>query len=128
MKEGRVLIGRSKNGLWEIPSGGIEPFEELKAAAVRGVLTLAGVATNPENVIFVSEVLNKKLNDHRVVIYVYSTYISGELKPDGDWEEAEWYDVRQLGDLQDQMDGLTVDAFYKFSKLLRQSAANTGGK
>ena len=128
MHEGRVLIGRPKNGQWEIPGGAIQPFEELKTAAIRSVFSLSGVTSDPKNVVFVSEVLNEKLNSHRVIIYIYSMYVEGELKPSVDWEEAQWYDVRQLGDLQNQMDDQTVDAFYKFSMILRQSVARSGAQ
>ena len=128
MKEGAVLIGRPEGGLWEIPGGAIQPFEEMKTAAIRNVFSLSGVASDPQNVIFVSEVLNEKLNQHRVIIYVYSSYIEGDLKPSEDWEEAQWYDVRQLGELQNEMDEQTVDAFYKFSMILRQSVARSGAQ
>jgi ADP-ribose pyrophosphatase YjhB (NUDIX family) len=128
MNEGKILIGRPKSGQWEIPGGVIQPFEEMKTAAIRTVYSLSGISSDPKNVLFVSEVLNEKLNQHRVIIYIYSMYVEGILKPDVDWEEAEWHDVRQLGDLQDQMDSQTVDAFYKFSMILRKAAAGSGAQ
>ena|ERR1017187_7958805 len=126
MKDGCVLIGRSKNGQWEIPTTAIKPFEELKVAAIRGVFELSGVTSDPQNVIFVSEVLSEKLNIHRVIIYAYSMYVEGDLKPSVDWEEADWYGIRELGDIQDAMSSETADAFFKFSQVLRQGAARAG--
>lgn len=123
MNNGAVLIGRPKDGKWEIPSSEIQPFEEMKTTAIRTVFSFSGVISDPQNVIFVSEVLNEKLNQHRVIIYIYSNYVEGELKPDVDWEEANWYDIRQLGDLQKDMDEQTIDAFYKFSIILRKAAS-----
>jgi ADP-ribose pyrophosphatase YjhB (NUDIX family) len=125
MNEGKVLIGRPKNGRWEIPGGEIQPFEEMKEAAIRSVFSLSGVTSDPENVLFVSEILNAKLNAHRVIIYIYSMFVEGDLKPSVNWEEAQWYDVRQLGELQNQMDDQTIDAFFKFSKILRQAAGRS---
>jgi len=134
LKEGKVLIGRPESvgkqqvGLWELPSSAIRVFEELKNAAIRGVFSLSGVTSDPQTVLFVSEVFDKSCQTtghvpHRVIIYVYSMYTEGELKPNEGWEEAQWYDIRQLGEIQDDMSSETADAFFKFSQVLRQKAS-----
>lgn len=128
VNDGKVLIGRKKDGQWEIPTGVIQPFEEMISAATRAVFSLSGVFSDPKNILFVSEVLNKKQESHRIIVYTYSMYVKGDLKPGADWEEVQWYDVRKLGDLQNEMDDPTVDAFYKFSMVLSQSVSHSGAQ
>ena len=130
MNEGKVLIGRSKGGKWETPTADIMPFEGIKETAVRAVVTNTGVVSDPQNVIFVSEVLKQREAEHKVLIYLFSKYISGgeSFIYEGDWTEAQWVDVRELAEYQDAMTDETVDAFYKFSMILRQSAARTGAQ
>ncbi len=126
MHKGEVLIGRRIGGNWEIPGSSIQPFEEMKTSAIRSVFELSNLTVDPQNILFVSEVVNDKKAEHRVIIYLYAKYIEGELKPDVYWDEAEWVDVRKLGNLQEEMDEHTIDAFYKFSMVLRQSADKAG--
>ena len=128
MHEGQVLIGRPTGGKWKVPGSVVAFSEELKTAAIRSVFSLSGVFSDPQDVIFVSEVIDKNLNQHRVIVYVYSTYIEGDPKPNEEWGEVQWHDVRQLGDLQPEMDEQTIDAFYKFSLILQQSIARAGAQ
>lgn len=130
MNLGKVLIGRKEGGKWETPTADIMPFEGIKEAAVRAALNNSGVVTDPQNVIFVSEVLKQREAEHKVLIYLFSKYVSGgeEFVLEGDWTEAVWADVRELAQYQDTMTDETVDAFYKFSMILRQSAAKSGAQ
>lgn len=130
MDNGKVLIGRGTDGKWETPTSIILPFEGIKEAAIRAAQVNAGVITDPQNVIFVSEVLKEREAVHKVLIYLFSKYVSGgdQFTLDGDWVEAVWADVRELAQYQDSMTDETVDAFYKFSMILRQSAARSGAQ
>jgi ADP-ribose pyrophosphatase YjhB (NUDIX family) len=130
MDNGKVLIGRSNGGKWETPTADIMPFEGIKEAAARAVVMSTGVVSDPQNVIFVSEVLKQREAEHKVLIYLFSKYISGgeNFIFEGDWAEALWVDVRELAEYQDAMTDETVDAFYKFSMILRQSAARSGAQ
>ena len=128
MNEGKVLIGRGESGRWETPTVEIAPFEGIKEATVRATLSLTGVITEPKNVIFVSEVLKVAEATHKVIIYLFSEYVSGgeEFILDGGWAEAAWVDVRELAEYQSEMTDETVDAFFKFSTILRQQAMKAG--
>lgn len=130
MHEGKVLIGRSTKepivGKWVIPGGGIQPFEHMTDTAIREVFEETGLAIEPQHVIFVSEVIKPETQEHRVIIYMYGKYVSGEIKAGGDLSEVQWVDVRELGKYQEDMTDVTIDAFYKFSMILRQQAARQG--
>ena len=118
---GKVLIGKAANGLWETPTVPLRYHEPTRDAAFRASFELAGVQTEPQGVLFVSEYLVE--GTHDVVIYVSSKYASGEPKAGGDWTEALWVDVRELAKYQDTMSDLTVDAFYKFSVYLQSASS-----
>jgi ADP-ribose pyrophosphatase YjhB (NUDIX family) len=128
MENGKVLIGRSAEGLWEVPTVEVMPFEGIKDAGMRGVFMNAGITVEPQNVLFVSESIKKETHEHRIVIYLYAKFIKGELKPDNSWSEAVWVDVRELAKYQEAMSDLTADGFYKFSLVLRQSAGRSGAQ
>ena len=130
MDNGCVLIGRSKGGKWETPTASILPFESIKEATIRATMGSTGVVTDPQNVIFVSEVLKEKEAKHKVLVYLFSKYISGgeSFILEGNWSEAVWADVRELGKYQDDMTEETIDAFYKFSTILRQMGGRAGAQ
>ncbi len=125
MHEGKVLIGRPTDGKWSTPTASLNFLEAVKEAGVRATFELAGITTEPQNVLFFGEEL--KPEGHKVFIYLFSKYLNGDLKPSGEWQEAEWADVRELAKYQDDMSEATVDGFYKFSLVLRQSAGRGGG-
>jgi ADP-ribose pyrophosphatase YjhB (NUDIX family) len=125
MENGRVLIGRPTDGKWETPTVPLKSLEAVKEAGGRAAFELAGITVEPQNVLFFGEEL--KPEDHKVFIYLFSKYLNGDLKPSGEWQEAEWVDVRELAKYQDEMSEATVDGFYKFSLVLRQSAERGGG-
>jgi ADP-ribose pyrophosphatase YjhB (NUDIX family) len=128
MHDGKVLIGRETSGKWEMPVESIHPFEGLRETALRSSFELAGLTTNPQNVMFVAEDINKEANHHDVAAFIYNTFVEGEIKPAGRWSEARWVDVRELGQYQEGMSELAIDGFYKFSMVLHQSAARSGAQ
>lgn len=131
MHEGKVLIGRWKNEPWETPGGEIGAFEHLLEATIREVYEHSGISVNPKNVIFVSEIVKPEQEIHRILIYLYADYVEGDItirEEEPLWTEAQWVDVRELGNIQDGMSDEAVDAFYKFSLILRQSAARSGAQ
>ncbi len=117
-----ILLGRSKKdpikGKWVIPGGGVKPFEALSDTVVREFLEETNIRIKPGAVLFVSEVLDPPM-DHRIVIYAEAEYVSGEIKVGDDLSEVKWVDVRKLGDLQDEISELTIDALHKFSLILK---------
>lgn len=120
-----ILLGRSKKepivGKWVIPGGGVKPFESLPATVTRELLEETNITITPGALLFVSEVLDPP-NEHRIVIYVDAEYVGGEIKAGDDLSEVRWVDARQLGDMQDEMSELTIDALHKFSLILKARA------
>jgi ADP-ribose pyrophosphatase len=120
-----ILLGRSKKepivGKWVIPGGGVKPFEPLPVTVTRELKEETNIDIKPGAVLFVSEVLEEPF-DHRIVIYVDAEYVGGDLKAGDDLSEVRWVDARNLGDLQDEMSELTIDALHKFSLILKARA------
>jgi 8-oxo-dGTP diphosphatase len=127
---GQVLVGRStlELGRWTVPGATqINSYEPIATALARGVLDQTGIIVQPQNVMFVSEMV-KPPAEHRIVICGYAVYVSGEPSPGEDMTEVKWVDVRNLGDIQDELSDVAVDAFYKFSLVLRSQAVGGGLK
>lgn len=117
-----VLLGCSIKepivGKWVIPGGDIEPFESIVTTVQFTLLEETGIIIKPGSVLFVSEVLNPP-HDHRILIYVDAEFLGGALQAGENFSEVAWVDVRKLGDMQDDMSELTIDALHKFSLILR---------
>ena len=118
LNEGKVLIGRAGEHKWVTPGGSILEGETLLDATINSVFQCTGVTVEPKSVIFVSEIIEP---EHRIILYLYADYVNGDAAPSGIWDEVKWVDVRELGSVQDEMANETIDAFFKFSVVLRKS-------
>lgn len=120
-----VLIAKQKEGpdagKWVIPSSFVREGEQMIQTAERSILEETGVQIKPKQVLFISEQLDP---EHRVAVFCYGEFISGEPSPGASYTDARFVDPRQLGEYQKEgMSLLSEDAFYKFSMILRQQAA-----
>jgi ADP-ribose pyrophosphatase YjhB (NUDIX family) len=143
-----LLIGRAKTGpdagKWIVPCGLINPFETIQQASVRVILEQTGCAIQAKQMLFLSEkitpppltakspcVRNAITNDttceHRLVMYcegvIVDANLSRELPSESNLSEIRWVDPRELGLYQHEMSDMTVDAFYKYSLVLRARGA-----
>jgi ADP-ribose pyrophosphatase YjhB (NUDIX family) len=116
-----ILLGRSKEAKWVIPGGEVKPFESLPNTITRILREEANVDIRPGSTLFVSENFKPEI-DHLIAIYVEADYLGGYLKAGGNFKDVCWVDVRQLGDMQDAMSQLTIDALHKFSLILKARA------
>src|SRR5208337_1442784 len=126
-----VLLGRSTKeqtkGQWIIPGGKIEPFETIQEASTREILEETGIQVGNQEMLFVSERVNPP-DEHRLVIYVSGQATGGVLRSafteEDELSEVRWVDPRDLGFYQHEMSDMTIDAFMKYSMVLRAKAAH----
>ena len=121
-----ILLGKSKKkgteGQWVIPGGGIREYETIQEASTREIAEETGVVCGNQEMLFLSERVNKAEKEHRIVIYVVGQWLSGEIKAGDDLSEVRWVDPRDLGLYQHQMGEMTIDAFMKYSMVLKAKA------
>jgi ADP-ribose pyrophosphatase YjhB (NUDIX family) len=119
-----VLIGKQKNGpdagKWVLPSDFIKDGERMIETCERVMIEEAGVIVKPKQVLFLSESLTP---EHRAAVFCFAEYLSGEPSPGASLTEVKFVDPRTLGEYQQEgMSGLTEEAFFKFSVILRSQA------
>lgn len=76
---GRVLLGRSTSGMWELPSGRVETGEGASAAAVRELAEETGLTAATEDAHVVTVLHDDRLDVRRVAAVVRVTSWGGEL-------------------------------------------------
>jgi len=97
--ENKILLVRRGNepsqGLWTLPGGLVELGEELKAAAKREALEECHIEVEVTDTISVVDLILKdddqQIKYHYILIDYEATYISGELKPQSDVDDAGWF-------------------------------------
>lgn len=87
-ESGRVLLGREKDGAWELPGGGLEHGENPKEALAREILEETGFAVewmSDQPVAFWT--INKEVGSPTLKWFAFVAYevkVSGEFKPNHD--------------------------------------------
>ncbi|MEU2358199.1 NUDIX domain-containing protein [Streptomyces misionensis] len=96
-EHGRVLLGWSRRGMWELPGGKIEGAEPLDEAAVRELVEETGLQATGANVVTI--LTNAAQGVPRVTAVVRITGITGALitaEPEK-FTRWEWHDPHGLG-------------------------------
>ncbi|GAB2442597.1 methyltransferase, FxLD system [Streptomyces incanus] len=98
---GRVLLGRSTQGMWELPGGRIEQGEAAPAAAVRELAEESGLTARVEDAHVVTVLHDDRLDVRRVTAVVRVTRWDGELGlPEAHrFVRWEWHDLHTLATL-----------------------------
>ncbi|MFJ9967172.1 methyltransferase, FxLD system [Streptomyces avermitilis] len=76
---GRVLLGRSTRGMWELPGGRIETYEAAPAAAVRELNEETGLTARVEDAHVITVLHDDRLDVRRVTAVVRVSRWDGEL-------------------------------------------------
>lgn len=90
--EGRVLVVKMKNGLWEFPGGGVEWGEEPEKAAVRELWEETGLrATETKFLTMTSAIYEKDGNEKHSIYFVYTCEVSdSNVKISEEHTESRW--------------------------------------
>ncbi|MFF7186481.1 methyltransferase, FxLD system [Streptomyces sp. NPDC008222] len=98
---GRVLLGRSVRGMWELPAGRIETGESASAAAVRALAQETGLTTHEADAHVLTVLHDDRLDVRRITTVVRVTCWDGEpgLPEAHRFSRWEWHDLHTLDTL-----------------------------
>ncbi|MFE0187956.1 NUDIX domain-containing protein [Streptomyces sp. NPDC058989] len=98
---GRVLLGRSTSGMWELPGGRVEPGEHVTAAAVRELAEETGLTAEVGDAHLLTILHDDREDVRRLSAVVHVTAWSGTLglpEPHR-FQRWEWHDPHSLAAL-----------------------------
>lgn len=91
-------------GLWSLPGGMVQLGERVRDAAVREVYEECNLNVEPEDVMSVVDLILKdpdgKVKYHYVLIDYFARYIGGDLTPQSDVSDANWFSQTELEQLE----------------------------
>lgn len=91
-------------GLWSLPGGMVQLGERVRDAAVREVYEECNLTVEPEDVMSVVDLILKdpdgKVKYHYVLIDYFARYIGGDLTPQSDVSDANWFSQAELEQLE----------------------------
>ncbi|MFJ1954554.1 methyltransferase, FxLD system [Streptomyces microflavus] len=99
--EGRVLLGRSTRGMWELPAGGVEIGEPAQAAAVRELAEETGLTAKVADAHVVTVLHDDREDVRRIAAVVRITAWDGELalREADMFMRWEWFPLHTLSSL-----------------------------
>ncbi|MBI4895343.1 MAG: NUDIX domain-containing protein [Candidatus Aenigmarchaeota archaeon] len=102
-KDDKILLGIRKKkgaeGKWILPGGGVDFMERLEDALKREIKEEVGIEVIIKDEIGVYEILWPPLDLHKVIIYYWADYKSGEIIPSDDISEARFFSKEEVKDI-----------------------------
>ena len=107
IKAGAVLlVKRGKapsDGKWAIPGGSVELGETLQQAAEREIFEETGIRIRAAEPVYTFDFIERNRHGsvrfHYVIIDLSAEYLSGNIKPGDDADQAAWIPFAELKDL-----------------------------
>jgi 8-oxo-dGTP diphosphatase len=101
--DGRALLGiRQKDpgrGDLVIPGGGVEPFETIDQAGIREIRDETSLDIEITGRIGTYELLNRKTNTHKVIVYSRARIVGGSLNAQTDISDLRFFSKEELASL-----------------------------
>lgn len=97
-----LLVKRAQppfEGLWCIPGGKIRFGESMQHAAEREIREETGIVIRAHQPVYAFEVIETSDTPspvHYIVVDLEADYISGELQPGDDAQDAAWFDRKDI--------------------------------
>lgn len=99
LEDGKLLLGKRRDGGWCIPCGHVEWDETIEQAAVREYLEETGLEVELAGVLAVQS--NFHDPDHQTVgVWYWGNRRGGELRPGGDLLEVDFFLLEKLPKLK----------------------------
>ncbi len=99
LDEDCILLGiRNKDpnrGKWIFPGGGIHFLESMYSAVEREILEETNFCVKIDKTIGIYEIITPP-DEHRLIIYWWAHYISGDLIPSSDLEDAKFFSRKEI--------------------------------
>lgn len=104
IRDGRILLVRRGThpgkGLWAVPGGLVKPGETLQHAAEREILEETGIVIRAGDPFYTFDLIQRApdgaLEFHYVIVDLRADYVSGEVTPGDDADDARWVAEEEL--------------------------------
>ena len=96
-EEGKILVVRRKNGIWEFPGGGVEFGEDPEESAIRELHEETGLRAQSIRFLTITSAVFDTPHGKKHAIYVvYMGFVKGKVDLKEEHDEYKWVSLNQL--------------------------------